>query len=168
MRRMFSKNQLEQQTEELLASGNLPSVKADEIIENMSGYDYIRQSGDFQEIYVGAVKNGNKLTIAYFGKYKVPSTPGAARICYIDIPDAVGSKLYPFNVGGSNTYLDSKAVTFLDVNSPSTYHSNLVDCEKTSNTRIEISLRTVTGFSANEEYYFRYEVTFLLSENLAE
>ena len=46
MRRMFSKNQLEEQNIELLGSGKVPSIKGDEIIENMEGYSFSRSNSE--------------------------------------------------------------------------------------------------------------------------
>ena len=105
MRRMYSKNQLEEQSIELLRSGKVPSIKADEIIENMSGYSFndIQTDHAWNPVYAGVVKNGNNLTFVVFGSITVDGTQtGNADICNFTLPNDVASKLYPYSIGGMN------------------------------------------------------------------
>ena len=166
MKRMWSKNELNRIIATLLASGSLPEIKGDEIIENMEGYSFaaITVTGyTFDYIYAGAVKNGNKLTLVlclnitkdenadnpnpYIGKFTVPSD--------------ILAKLYPVEIGG-NPVLDTQMVkAYKGIADGTTMESWL---EKSS---VDLPLQVNTSnLTLDVSYFYRYEVTFLLSDNL--
>ena len=147
------------------------SVSADSIIENMSGYAYTK-SGDgasytFTPIYVGAAKTGNKITFVAFFKFKrTASYSGGINIGRIDVPADVRAKLYPFTVGGLE-YLDVK--TTCAINSSDITDIKTVTPFSTKNDGlggIFVSLRDWGSLTQDKDYMIRYEVTFLLSDNL--
>lgn len=167
MRRMYSLNQLEEQTENLLASGNLPSVKADEIIENMEGYSVLKKSYlNWNAVYVGVCKNGNKITFVIFGYYTYATGDQTNEILNFTIPSNVGTKLFPYTIGGFDDVLSLDEVSFystLTVNNKIT-----LSLRKNNNTDLVVALREPNdaGLTNGTTYYFRYERTFLLSDNL--
>lgn len=155
----------------LSVGGNLPvngAITANSIIENMSGYS-MSESGHadytFNFYYVGAVKNGNKITFSVFGTITKASGAGAfINVLDIYIPQAIGQKLYPVTMGTSETLLDVKTIGFaLDF-------ATSVNCpmwlNKISNTNVRLGMNA-TNIAAGNTYLFRYEVTFLLSDSLA-
>ena len=169
MRRMFSKNQLENQVINLLESGNIPSVKADEIIENMEGYSFLPSTSatncSLAHIFVGVVKTGNKITFAIAGTISRSDTVenGYQPLGTFTLPKAVADKLINVTLSGvsgltfkaqfcANTYYDGKEV--------------MVRAVKNSTTDVVVELHSVNNLSANTDYMFRYEDTFLLGENL--
>lgn len=146
---------------------NATKVTGDEIIETMSGYyaELPSTTGwTFEKVYIGAVKNGNKLTVVV----AVNATKGVGAIsnpilARINIPASVGNKLYPATVG-QYQFLDNRVI-----NAWSSYGNNIdVICyiDKTSNTRITFVADNTTNFVQDTKYYLRYEATFLLGESL--
>ena len=169
MRKMFSKKQLENQTEQLLASGNLPSVKADEIIENMSGYSVAFETFpadlEIEPVYSGIVKNGNKLTVvtAFNITRKGDIVNGLA--WEFVIPSAISSKLYPTRIG-SYDYL---SVNNVDAWASDTSSKSLqIYSTKSGSGNIHYGTNgtPISALTLNTKYYVRIENTFLLSENL--
>lgn len=137
------------------------------IIEQMEGYSASINS-DLDTwlkdiIYVGACKNGNKLTlVACFKLTKTSASASNPAIIDFTIPNAIGSKLYPAGTGGG-AYLDQKAV-------PCWYTgTEYVTCpmriNKISNVLLRLIIRD-TNLVQDQEYIMRYEATFLLSDNL--
>ena len=170
MRRMFSKNQLEEQNIELLGSGKVPSIKGDEIIENMEGYSFSRSNSEgftYEGIYGGVVKTGNKITfVVACNITKTDATKVSCNLAKFVVPNAVLNKLFPTQVG---TYY------FLDVRelqcslNEGTHHFVNAYCEKDeANSLISMTIEDNIGdkLTVNEKYYARYEMTLLLSENL--
>ena len=144
-------------------------LTANSIIENMSGYSFDPVISTTREyIYVGAVKNGNKLTLTVFFAFTPASniSPGTgSKFGDFHIPSSVGQKLYPFTIGTlTNT---------LDIHSQKVPYNLLAESEitvyttKTSNTSLYMALMPNDELVAGRRYLIRYEVTFLLSNNLA-
>lgn len=140
---------------------------ANSIIENMSGYSAIVPSntGWTQEkIFIGVCKNGNKLTVVV--ALNLTKGAGAAihpNIAQITIPNDVGAKLYPSQVGLYN-FLDNKKIQCWSS------HNSCIDAlayiEKTSNTLLKMNIEDVSNFVEGTKYYVRYEATFLLNDSL--
>ena len=167
-------NLLDAQTEsdiiDLLGSGDVPSVKADEIIENMSGYSFELNNNpsiiEIVPIFAGACKNGNKLTFVVFGKItKQPDASGSVSTFSFNIPESVGSKIYPITFAGTNTRVDTKKV--LCANTLTSGADLFMWCDKVSATKLSFG-SAITPLTVSTEYIFRYELTLLLGENLAE
>lgn len=147
------------------------AITGDSIIENMSGYSFTKNSSAYwNAIYVGVSKTGNKLTIVIFGNVTFDSdtmTDTAPQVATINIPEEIGQKLYPFSIGGSaENVLDLKPLYFYqDV-------STKVECEanfrKYSDTSLNLVVRKFNTLVDGTTYCFRYEGTFLLSDNFAE
>ena len=140
-------------------SGN--AITGDSIIENMTGYSADTPHADVTLAYVGAVKNGNKVTFAVVGTLNEASHSGLGYVvpCVFRIPSAVGAKLFPIS-GSSLSYgklgMFSGYDTAIDVP---------VIVTKSDNTSIYMRIYDST-LSLNTDYYFRFEITFLLSDSL--
>lgn len=150
-------------------SGN--AITGDSIVENMSGYSFVKDTAvTWTPVYVGAVKNGNKVTFVIFGTYTYQTGDSSTQIGRLIIPSSVGAKLYPYTMGTETRILDQKNVTFIDndsiVNAPLFAVGEII---KASNSQLNLDLRRLqaAGFTDGKTYIFRYEVTFLLSDNLA-
>ena len=154
-------------------SGNVNiagNFTADSIIENMSGYSFsVDAATDLTKevVYAGACKNGNKITFVVFMKLTKTGAgaPTYTKLGAFTIPWQVGQKLYPYNLGGAINILDSKRITY--------YKSDASGIDKTAAAyKRNDSLFEVYGYGLadldlNTDYVVRYEVTFLLSDNLA-
>ena len=147
------------------------AITAPSIIENMSGYSVVFPKisvfqTSTQEAYCGICKNGNKITFAVSGQITPSeniSSGSDMTLCSFTIPSAVGEKLIPFAGGQRLSYKSVKC-----------FYSSTNSVEitfimtKTSNTSFYITCITTSTLSDSNVYSFRYEETFLLSENLAE
>lgn len=169
MKRMWSRNEIKNQVNVQLGSGEVPSVKADEIIENMSGYAFsIGNSTGFtyEGIYAGAVKTGNKLTLVV--AINITKTDADAITCELGrftIPQSVYDKLFPTQVG-TYEFLDVRQ-QYCAINE----NSGAFACgyvEKVIDNKVRFSIDDVIGdkLTVNTKYYARYELTLLLSDNL--
>lgn len=139
---------------------------ANSIVENMGGYSFVSKNihADFTPIYVGAVKNGNKITCVWFFSIKpTENSYSGAKMGDINMPSSVLSKLYPFSLSGIDNLLDVKVVPLYSGYTQK-IEGNLI-LQKFNGSilpRLYIN-NLVVGTS----YLLRYEVTFLLSDNLA-
>lgn len=143
------------------------SVSADSIIENMSGYSFTPESGnaaiglDLQ--YVGVVKTGNKLTFVLAGNMtRNADTPFNRAAGKFTIPLAVSSKLIANDLGA----IDNRTILYF--NSATNYKTLTARMFKTGQQTIQVQLFSVgdSALTINTAYYWRYEATFLLSENM--
>ena len=146
-------------------AGNLT---ADSIIENMSGYTASVNDSlsgvTIDNVYQGACKNGNKLTFVCAVKITRTGATDSGRIVSYVIPSAIGAKLYPVNIAGTDV-LDVKIVNAYNTYNTSTDLSALI--EKNNNTTISVYMYGFTGLTQNTEYYVRYEATFLLNDDIS-
>ena len=151
---------------DISATGN---ITAPSIIENMSGYSIIKQSAPtgatYDKVYFGACKNGNKLTFVVAMNITLTEaiTSTSRVIAQILIPSAIGSKLYPTLIGSDN-FLDMKEVAL--VKDYADMEICPVSLYKDSNTRLYLNLYNWSQLDINKQYYFRYEVTFLLGDDI--
>ena len=144
-------------------------VTGAEIVEKMSGYSYTATSKENVTLtisYAGVVKNGNKITFACAGTFKRTDdiTGWNCPIAKFNIPASIGAKLYESTIGGTT------ALAFSQMYLASGYASGkVVPCLtiKNSDTQIQVNFYSLTEAVVNTDYLFRYEITFLLSDNLA-
>ena len=151
-------------------SGNVNvdgNFTANSIVENMdSGYSFIpnskAQENGFVFSYAGIVKNGNKLTLAIAGTFtRNENTPYNTTVGGFIIPTEVYNKLFTNslnNLGNKAILLFSSAIDYVEIPTASVKGSNniVIDFYKSGNIPV-----------VNKTYAFRYEETFLLSDNLA-
>lgn len=140
-------------------------ISGGEIVETSTGFSYEAGDIDWTPEYVGAVKNGNKVTFVLFGRF-TKTTSGSVdnRIAILGIPSSVGSKLYPYTIGTSVNNLDNKVVNMFS--GRTTYVDCVFETAKQSNGQLFVYIRNTTNLDVDVEYVFRYEVTFLLSDSL--
>lgn len=147
------------------------AITAPSIIENMSGYSYTaltKTNVTMENIFCGAVKNGNKLTLVYaLNVTRTDTVSGDTQIGYFTVPNDVASKLYPTTIGLYGGYLSASAINVFD--SDVSYKTICGYTTKISTNRVYLIVSAVemNKLTANTKYYLRYEVTFLLSDNLA-
>lgn len=144
--------------------------KPDVYTEPMSGYSatksstYMPSSSD----YIGVVKNGNKLTFAVAGFFTPDSTilnAGGGTIVTLTIPSSIAALLYPVTLGSIQALSFGTLDLAADQN---TWKAAKYRLQKPSSVRIELVILTGgAGLTADTPYYFRFEETFLLSDNLA-
>ena len=139
---------------------------ANSIIENMSGYSF-ELAGDsgitITPIYAGVVKNGNKLTCSYFAKVVKTSAVTQASLGRFNIPRSVADKLIPTQVG-VYSWLDLKEVAFYSGSGA----PKILDTQlgKRTSTQLSFGTNDLALLDLDTDYFFRYEVTFLLSNSL--
>lgn len=145
---------------------------ANEIVEKMTGYSFLPQTTTnitVNNIYVGVVKNGNKLTFVHFLSITrtgtVENNFNVAGI--IKVPDAIMSKLYPYEIQDSDYALDYKKVTAYTKTSGTPVDLDYY-CEKINygEKGLHNTLVKVNSLEVDTEYVIRLEETFLLSDNL--
>ena len=150
------------------SSIDAPAITGDSIIETMTGYDFTPVNENLQEIaYAGVCKNGNKITFVMASKITPDATfisNGGGNIAGFGVPHAIFEKLYPFY--GSGITISYKSL--LMVVSQSETVTAMTRTQKSTYTDTVQVVLLSAGLTAGKEYYFRYEETFLLSENLAE
>lgn len=142
------------------------AITGPSIIEDMIGYSFTPSSNTAVHYnYVGICKNGNKITFAIAGYLESDSginTYTTISLGQFNIPSAVGQKLF---ANGLN-YLDIKKQLVFS----SLYATKdlIFLFQKNNNINVEPQITTASvSLDANTKYYFRDEVTFLLSDNLA-
>lgn len=148
-------------TGDLSVSGK---ISGGEIVENMSGYSGSIET-DFDGVYMGIVKNGNKLTLVACAEITPAETLPATlkEFARFVIPASIGAKLYDRTIGAFSYALDVQQVIALS----SIQDVNLMGyIEKTSGTSLKIYLKGCENLVATRKYFIRYEATFLLSDNL--
>ena len=143
-------------------------VTGAEIVEKMSGYSFTSDtpSADYtkEDIYVGVCKNGNKITFVIFTKIKATNTLSNERLGLFSIPNAVGVKLIPTQIGDYE-YLDNRKLSI--INEDENFADVILYIQKYSNTDIAFAIKGLSTLTLNKDYYIRIEVTFLLSNSLA-
>ena len=161
-------------TGDLSATGDCSiggELTANLILENMSGYSFTFENlhADITLEYAGIVKTGNKLTIAVAG-HITPSANIAADSPIdtgtIHIPADIGAKLYPGL--DSNRIIGNSCPLIVSSYDSSTIveaHSYLT---KWTNQELSLTFYNSDVLHAGDTYYYRQEITLLLSENLAQ
>ena len=149
---------------------NATSITGDSIVENMSGYTFI--NGNISGItidYAGVCKNGNKITFVVAGVLKRNnSTPYSPNLCAFTVPASISNKIYPI---GTGTTIDAREVAYFDLGNYASVpiKRNLQFYKETLNpNQFSVQLKVIdSDFTLDKDYFFRYECTFLLSDNLA-
>ena len=144
-------------------------VTGAEIIENMTGYSFVPATPadvTLEYVYVGIVKNGNKLTFVIAANVtKLDAGVSQIGLGDINCPNSVMDKLFPTNVG-IYPFLDNKKITIFD-----NYYSGVEIFAYTEKggypDRLVCRIGNSSNMVVNTKYFLRYEATFLLSENLA-
>lgn len=142
-------------------------ITSPSIIERMSGYSFTPNtitSANVTFIYAGVVKNGNKLTFVIFGKI-TNHTADDIYLASFGIPSSLIPKLVPYQVGGLNV-LSQAPQQFYPTSDVSSLGASATVEFTRSSVAVIVNLRKLSNITAETEYTFRIEQTFLLSENL--
>ena len=140
-------------------------VTGGEIIEKMSGYSAVGVQFSAETlVYVGVVKNGNKITFVIFAKFNESTITGSNKtLVRFTIPSAIGAKLYPYTIGASENILDDKVVpAFSAIATKADVYCSIY---KASNVTLDFNVN-IQNLTAETNYIFRWETTFLLDDNL--
>ena len=148
----------------ITASGSIsaPAITGDSIIENMSGYSFTKGNTAnvvYDFIYAGTVKNGNKLTLCVFTKVKRTTSVSSILLGTFDIPVAVSNKLFP-TIGNTLSFATLNLAQNYDT---SVSVNGVVDKYAT---QLVFRIYNTSNMTQDVDYYVRFEITFLLSENL--
>lgn len=146
-------------------------ISGGEIVEDMSGYSAtISEPTGYtiEPVYVGACKNGNKLTIviALNITRTQDSLSGNAELAKITVPDDVFGKINPTPIGGHNV-VDVKEQTFWQnpwTNKKTAVYMQIPGAEDLLRLTANDTLNT--ALTKDTTYYMRYEATILLNESL--
>ena len=145
---------------------NATKVTGDEIIENMTGYTFNKPNNENltkDVLYAGVVKNGNKLTFCIFAKLNRTGVveDGICNYGSFGIPSSIGAKLYPYR----SQWLEAKKVYLSNNYNDGVEAYGLV--YKDGNDVVRFNIYGINSIELNTDYVVRFEVTFLLSDNLA-
>ena len=152
-------------------AGNLT---ADSIIENMSGYSFTKSTGQATILtktynYVGAVKNGNKLTLVVFFSLTMLQDLAANNSIALGnfvIPASIGAKLFPYTQGAFADVLDFKDILVADNSTTLPSGTGKAYITKGSNQLLYLNLYPAINLVTGKTYNGRIEATFLLSDSL--
>ena len=152
----------------LNADGNFT---ANSIIENMRGYEFFPEELDnahrtITYSFAGVVKTGNKITFAIAGTIVTKDANNSTSFGRFSIPKTIGEKLYPTTIGEISNILDIKAIT-LSATGYSIKQIPVTTFKSYGGLSIEQSMYNLNELTIGTVYYFRSEITFLLSDNLA-
>lgn len=142
---------------------NATKVTGDEIVENMTGYTFVKNtSAPFTYAFAGVSKNGNKLTFVIAGVLNTDSPTSLFNVGSFVVPEAVANKIVPLESGTSQvafikTTANTDYLTYVDL-------EGVVVKDGTRYIGFRLYPRNVTP---NINYKVRIEMTFLLSDNLA-
>lgn len=140
------------------------------VVETLTGYEYVPvASGENinkEIVYAGIAKNGNKLTFVVCAKLTKTATISqqGEELCKFYVPLDIGAKLIPTQIG---------VYSFLDVRQCLLSNNQLTGLikpgyvEKNGAQYLRIFVVLDDNLVTDRKYYVRYEVTFLLGENLA-
>ena len=160
-----SKNEVQIGTN-LYVDGNFT---AKSIIENMNGYRFAKLTKTNAQIvttYAGIVKNGNKVTFVCSGTFQRSGeiTGWNCPLGRFHFPQEIGLKLYPTILGGISALSFGRLALF-----KSYTESIELPCLaiKDSNYAFTPNIYQLNKTDIDTSYLFRFEITFLLSYNLA-
>jgi len=142
---------------------------ANSIIENMTGYSFTNNevaNVTKTTIYAGAVKNGNKLTLVVFMKINLATeyTSDYLSLGQFNIPTEIGARIYPTRINNVDL-LDARNLTaVISAEANTTIRGYLAKGRGI----IYFETNDVKALAKETDYFIRYEITFLLSDNLAQ
>lgn len=152
------------------------NLTANSIVENMPSSKYylgdVSSGSNIALTYVGVCKNGNKITFVVAGTAKRPTGTSWGEFTTLKsiefrIPASVGSKIYTMGAGGGNTIVAGKKISALySFNKYATLNTTMT--KNTNNISLTLTIYGTSDdiFDEEKDYGFRYEETFLLSDNL--
>lgn len=143
------------------------AITGPSITENMSGYSAVVRDSSAkisnEAIYVGACKNGNKLTLVAVCKInKVADATGFAWLFQFTVPQSVADCIVPYS---SDLECDAKKLYAVKSNTFVALDAKITK-SSLNGTGFYMSLVDVSNLTAGNNYFLRYEATFLLNNSL--
>ncbi len=148
------------------------SITGDEIVEKSANYSIIKPTTSVLQqsttiTYAGVVKNGNKITFAVAGNITPTENldvgVSGTMLVFNGINPLVGAKIIPIN--------DNNHVSINQLQIASSLFDTITlntIFVKNSNTSFYVHIHNNDKImESGKKYNFRYEITFLLSDNLA-
>lgn len=152
-------------------SGNVNidgNFTANSIIEKPLNYGVsIGSDITWTPTYVGIVKTGYKITFVIFGT-AVRRAMGTADLATITLPSSVADKLIPYTIGTETRLLATSRVSFQPIDNIASDETELKMALIKYSSNIVVPRIYKFSTLAEGTYVFRYEQTFLLSDNLAQ
>lgn len=144
-------------------------VTGNEIVEKMSNYGYARDDVTNitrEDIYAGACKNGNKLTLVLATNLtRTDTVTGSHDIGHFAIPTAVMNKIYPTAIGSYPNLVAFQIINGIVEDNTSVSLKTI--CSKSgTNLYITLHYSTIGDLPLNQKVYLRFELTLLLSDPL--
>lgn len=148
------------------------AITGPSIIENMSGYSFTAGTApagvSYSFLYKGAVKTGNKLTLAC--AVKINSTSAIAGLTAFNIGDfivplEVANKLFGEDIGSSTNVLGATSAVSFYAGSVSFTNAYAVYLKRDT-THVRCLAYPNNTLAANTDYILRFDITFLLSDPL--
>lgn len=139
-------------------------ITAPSIIETMSDYSCTKMNNAYwTNIYTSVVKNGNKLTVVCCGSIlKSSDTPYNFDVIRLYMPQSVADKIvamYGSTYATAKINLNSDDVTSVQANC-------VVKKDTPTGNNIRFVIAPTSSLTNGTTYYFRIELTVLLSDNL--
>lgn len=168
MKRMHTKKEIQDDAIDALAIEGVTisdgKITAPEILEINEGYSFRKSAAaaNFDIKYAGAVKTGNKLTLTVSGIITKGASVYASMGQFV-IPPDIWSMLVPLR----DNIIDTHRIY---VNNATSRQGEALDTglgKGNSNDNLDIYTYGSNNLANETEYIFRYEVTFLLGDNLA-
>lgn len=137
------------------------------VVEVMTGYGAHVMSIDpntiITNVYTGAVKNGNKLTLVTAVNIEVSSAAydRLAYLTYMSVPNAIANKIFP----AFGSTLDSRQLILI-VDEVVTNQKTAIGFVQKSDSTLYFRAYLPADLEVGKTYYVRYELTLLLSEGL--
>ena len=132
------------------------------VVEVMNGYSFVNYNlanVTKENVYAGAVKNGNKLTLALFLKLTRTASTSDYLVGAFFVPSAIRDKLVPAvanRLEVKKVFASSSSQSGVDLT------STIVKMQYA----IGFELYGLNSLSLDTEYFVRIETTFLLSDSL--
>lgn len=140
---------------------------ANSIIEIMTGYALLGEypiSSDLTPVYYSVCKNGNKISFVFFGEWERVAGNDFRTLGAIVMPSGIGEHLVPVTIGGSNA-LDYRQIQIIEEQDRVAVDVFAFTAKLTNRALIFYMIPN-NNVEVGKKYLYRYEVTFLLSDNL--
>lgn len=161
---------LEGQDVELASLDASGLITGAEILEKMNGYSFTpseKTNITMENIYTSVSKTGNKITFVVFVKLNRSGEVAGSYVSLgaFTIPNSINNKLYPYTLSGDDRVLDAKVIPAWSSKATKVDLKAFLEKNPYSPTPY-IELHDINSLTLDTNYFIRYEVTLLLSDNM--